>query len=330
MPVAVITGPSGQDGSYLSELLLEKGYTVYGLLRRHSVQESQTVRIEHLRGHPSFNLRYGNVTDAVSVNSLFHEAKPDLVFHLAAQSHVQVSFEMPAYTSSTNCLGILNVLEAVRMFCPNAKVLNASTSEMFGNNCDNDGFQRESTPFSPVSPYGCSKLYAHHLCRNYRAAYGIFVASSICFNHGSPRRGINFVEAKVVKTAVEMAIGKADRLVLGNLDSKRDFGHAKDYVRAMLLMLEQPSPRDYVIATGRTVSINHLVSYVFSRLGLDTERVEVSDRYKRPEELWMLKGDSEAIRQATGWSPSYTFESLIEEMLLHWASVYGHSDILRA
>jgi len=316
---ALIIGANGQDASYLAEYLLQKEYKVYGTIRRNSVPESQTTRIEHLHKNNSVALHYMDLIDPISVDSVINKTKPDEIYHLGAQSHVQISFDLPKYTLDVNSGGTLAVLEAVRRFSPHSKVYHAATSEMFGNSCDPDGFQRETTPLVPVSPYGCSKLYAHTLCNNYRNAYGIYVCSGILFNHESPRRGINFVTNKTVLEAVKIKLGLSDKLVLGNLYSKRDWGHAKDYVEAMWLMLQQKTPKDFVIATGETRTVKEMVEYVFKKLGLDPDRFVVTDkRFERPEELNYLRGDSQLARNILGWKPKYTFETMMDEMIEYW------------
>lgn len=319
MKTALIIGANGQDASYLSEFLLEKKYIVHGTIRRNSVPESQTTRIEDLHLNNKIKLHYLDLTDHSNVNDIIEKIKPDEIYHLGAQSHVKISFEMPVYTLSVNGGGTLAILEAVRRFSPKSKIYNASTSEMFGNSLDADGFQRETTPFNPVSPYGCSKLFAYSICKNYRNSYGLHVSSGILFNHESPRRGINFVTNKVVLEAVKIKKGLSKKLNLGNLKAKRDWGHAKDFVKAMYLMLQQKDPDDYVIATGESRSVQQLVEHTFSKLDLNWENfVFVSENYKRPEELHYLKGDSSKAKEKLGWSPAYTFESMIDEMIEYW------------
>lgn len=316
---ALIIGANGQDASYLAEFLIEKKYIVHGTVRRNSVPESQTTRIENIVNNKLIKLHYMDLTDPLSVEKIISDIQPEEIYHLAAQSHVQISFELPKYTLDVNAGGTLSVLEAVRKFSPHSKVYHAATSEMFGNSCDEDGYQRESTPLIPVSPYGCSKLYAHTLCHNYRNAYNMFICSGILFNHESPRRGINFVTNKVVLEAVKIKYGLSNQLVLGNLNSMRDWGHAKDYVAGMWLMLQQEKPDDYVLSTGISKSVNDLVEYVFNKLDLNiSEYVKTDKKYERPEELSYLRGDSSKARQFLGWKPEYTFESMMDEMITHW------------
>ena len=318
-PSALVIGANGQDGSYAVELLIEKGYDVVGTARRNSVSENQSSRLNHVRGHPQLDLRYMDLTDPLSVDDIISSVRPDEIYHLGAQSHVRISFDLPKYTLDVNAGGTLAVLESVRKHSAHSRVFHAATSEMFGNNQDADGYQRESTAMHPVSPYGCSKLYAHTLCNNYRNAYGLFVCSGIMFNHESPRRGLNFVTNKVVHGAVSILRKRADRLVLGNLDACRDWGHARDYVRGMWMMLQQDRAQDHVLATGISHSVHDLVKYVFARLGLDVDRyLDTDTRFQRPEELQSLRGDASGARQQLGWQPTYTFESLPDEMIDFW------------
>jgi GDPmannose 4,6-dehydratase len=317
MKTALITGINGQDGSYLSEFLLEKGYRVYGILKRNSVAETQTTRIEHIRDR--IELFYGDITDLSSLIYVIKRSAPDELYHLAAQSHVRISFDQPIYTANATGLSTVNVLEAVRLIKPDIRVYQASSSEMFGNTIDADGFQRETTPMNPVSPYGCAKVFSYHLARNYRNAYRLFVSNGILFNHESPRRGTNFVTNKVCKEAVRIHYGLTDRLELGNLDATRDWGHAADYVKAMWQILQLQAPDDFVCATGVSHSVRDLVEYVFGRLGIEVaSRVFVNERYLRPEELHNLKGDPAKLRTATGWKPEHTFETMLDEMIEFW------------
>ena len=295
--VALITGINGQDGSYLAELLLEKDYEVWGILKRNSVAENQTARIpENI--FKQLKLEYADMLDMSSLIRVLQLCKPREIYNLAAQSHVRISFDMPIYTTHSIATGTLNLLEAMRIVCPDSKFYQASSSEMFGNNVDEDGYQRETTPMTPVSPYGCAKVYAYNICRNYRNAYGMRIWNGILFNHESPRRGSNFVTNKVVKEAVKIKMGLSNELRLGNLNASRDWGHAKDYVYAMWLMLQSNSPDDYVCATGKSHTVRDLCSYVFKNLGMDwTQYVKADQKYYRSEELEFLKGDSEKIRR---------------------------------
>ena len=322
MKKAFITGISGQDGSYLAEYLLELGYEVHGIVRRNSTPEHQQSRLDGVRNNPNLHVYYGDLLDVSGLEKLLKEIQPDEVYNIAAQSHVRISYDIPQFTVQTNALGIINILEAVRTNCPTAKFYQASSSEMFGSSVDEDGFQRETTRMTPVSPYGCTKVFGYNIVRNYRNAYNLFASNGILFNHESPRRGSNFVTNKVVKAAVEIKLGLTDKLELGNLDAYRDWGHAKDYVRAMYLILQQPEPGDYVVATGVTHSVREMCDYVFSKLGLDyKDYVIQNQKFLRPEELKYLKGDSSHIR-ALGWEPEYTFETLMDDMINHWMEVY--------
>jgi GDPmannose 4,6-dehydratase len=317
--VALITGINGQDGSYLAEFLLGMDYEVWGTIKRNSVSENQTSRLEKIYPLIKDNLEYADLTDLASLLKIIKKSNPDEIYNLAAQSHVRISFDQPIYTANATGIGSLNLLEAVRIINPSTKVYQASSSEMFGNNIDPDGFQRESTPMNPVSPYGCSKVFAYNISRNYRNSYGMFISNGILFNHESPRRGINFVTNKVVKTAVEIKKGIKDKLYIGNMESTRDWGHAKDYVEAMWRILQLDSPGDYVCSTGESHSVRDLVEYVFGKLDLNWKiYVEQNDKYFRPEELQDLKGDSSKLREKTGWSPTYSFESMLDEMIQYW------------
>jgi GDPmannose 4,6-dehydratase len=310
----------GQDSSYLCEYLLSLGYDVFATIRRNSTPENQESRIAHIED--KVTTFYADLTDVGSLDRILTQVMPDEIYSLGAMSHVRISFDIPEYTAQVNALGVLNLLECYRRICPNAKFYQASSSEMFGSSVDADHFQRETTTMLPVSPYGCAKLYAYHITRTYRRSYNLFAANGVLFNHESPRRGSNFVTNKVVKAAVRIKLGLQDKLELGNLDSYRDWGHAKDYVRAMWLILQQPEPGDYVVATGVTKSVRDMVEYVFNKLGLDwTQYVECLDKHKRPNELDYLKGDASRVK-ALGWKPEYTFEKLMDEMIWYWESIY--------
>ena len=320
MKKALITGINGQDGSYLAELLLEKGYEVHGILKRNSVAENQTARLDHIFN--KLNLEYADMLDMASLIRVLQLVQPDEIYNLAAQSHVRISFDQPIYTTQVVGLGALNLLEAVRLTNKDTKVYQASSSEMFGNSFDEDGFQRETTPMNPASPYGCAKVYAYNISRNYRNAYDMFVSNGILFNHESPRRGTNFVTNKVVKEVVRIKYGLSDKLMLGNLDATRDWGHAKDYVRAMVMILEQDKPNDFVCATGISHSVRDLCDYTFSSLDLNYEDyVGVDEKYWRPEELVHLKGDSTRLK-SIGFEAEYTFETMIDEMINYWVNIY--------
>ena len=320
---ALITGINGQDGSYLAELLLDKGYTVHGTVKRNSVAETQTSRLSD-DVYQQLDLHYADLTDLASLIHVIRTTQPDEIYNLAAQSHVRVSFDQPIYAAQATGVGVLNVIEAARQVSPQSKIYQASSSEMFGNNIDTDGYQRESTPMSPVSPYGCAKVYGYNICRNYRNSYDMFISNGILFNHESPRRGTNFVTNKVAKEAVRIKKGLTDKLVMGNMDATRDWGHAKDYVNAMWLMLQQNTPDDYVCATGVSHSVQQLVDYVFDRLDLDPEQHVTTDkRYERAEELKHLRGDSSKARDHLGWTHTYTFDTMIDEMVDYWMEYYG-------
>ena len=316
---AIITGINGQDGSYLAETLLDKGYEVWGTVKRNSVAENQTSRLDTTYDRIKHNLQYVDMTDLASLIRIVKDAQPDEIYNLAAQSHVRISFDQPIYTVNTTGVGSLNLLEAVRMVKPDTKIYQASSSERFGNQLDDDGFQRETTQMHPVSPYGCAKVFAYNISRNYRNSYDMFISNGILFNHESPRRGSNFVSNKIVKTAVEIQKGLRDELRLGNLKATRDWGHAKDYVEAMWIILQQEKPDDFVCATGISHSVGDMVEYVFGKLGMDwTQYVKKDPKYFRPEELEDLKGDSSKLRNLTGWQPKYSFESLLDEMIEFW------------
>lgn len=318
---AFITGIAGQDGSYLAEHLLSLGYDVYGIIRRNSTPENQHNRTEHL--NDKIQLDYGDLSDQGSLEKLLRKIEPDEIYNLAAQSHVRISYDIPQYTAQTNALGVLNMLEAYKNCVPQARFYQASSSEMFGNSIDPDGFQRESTPMHPVSPYGCSKLFGYSIVRNYRNAFKLHASNGILFNHESPRRGSNFVTNKVVKTAVLIKLGLASKLEMGNMDSSRDWGHSKDYVKAMHLIVNQDQPDDFVISTMLTHTVRDMVNYVFNKLELDVnDYVTQNPKFLRPEELNMLKGDSTKARTTLGWKPEYSFEEMMDEMVDHWMTVY--------
>jgi len=320
--VALITGINGQDGSYLAEFLLKKDYEVWGVLKRNSVAENQTARIPD-NIFKKLNLVYGDLTDLSSIITVIQKCKPDEIYNLAAQSHVRISFDQPIYTSQVTGLGTLNVLEAVRLTNKKTKIYQASSSEMFGNNVDDDGYQRESTPMDPVSPYGCAKVFSYNICKNYRNSYGMFISNGILFNHESPRRGTNFVTNKVAKEAVKIKLGLSNELKLGNLNASRDWGHAKDYVEAMWLMLQHQKPDDFVCSTGISHTVKDLVEYVFKSLELDWKKyVSVDGKYLRPEELTHLKGDCSKIKNTLSWKPKYTFEDMMDEMIEYWLEYY--------
>jgi GDPmannose 4,6-dehydratase len=324
MKKAFITGIGGQDGSYLAEYLITLGYEVHGIVRRNSVSEQQQTRIDHLTN--KVKVYYGDLLDQSGLERLLREIQPDEIYNLAAQSHVRVSYDIPQFTVQTNAVGVLNILEAYRSACPIAKFYQASSSEMFGSAVDEDGYQRETTPMRPVSPYGCSKVFGFNIVRNYRHAYKLHASNGILFNHESPRRGSNFVTNKVVKTAVQIKLGLADKLELGNLDAYRDWGHSKDYVRAMHLILQQNEPGDWVVATGETRSVRDMCKYVFSKLELNYEdHVIQNQKFLRPEELPYLKGDSTKIRTELGWSPEYTFEMMMDEMIESWMQYFSEN-----
>jgi len=342
---ALITGITGQDGAYLAELLLAKGYEVHGVKRRSS--QLNTERIDHLyqdrhQAEVNLYLHYGDLTDALNITRIIKEVRPDEIYNLGAMSHVKVSFDTPEYTADVDGLGILRILEAIRLLglTKTTKVYQASSSEMFGLTSESP--QNENTPFRPRSPYGAAKLYAHWITVNYREAYGIFACSGILFNHESPLRGETFVTRKITRAVARIAMGQESKLYLGNLDAKRDWGHAKDYVEAMWLMLQQPVAKDYVIATGVALSVRELAQRAFAMAGIDTifigkgeqEKgvvsqvashiqgiqmgdvvIEVDPMYYRPNEVDSLLGDSSHAHAELGWQPRHTVDDLISEMV---------------
>jgi len=318
---ALIFGIAGQDGSYLSEYLLSLGYEVHGTIRRNSTPENQECRLHGIEG--KVTTYYADLTDTGSIDRVLQQVMPHEIYNLAAQSHVRISYDVPQFTSQVNAIGVLNLLESYRRICPEAMFYQASSSEMFGSSVDADGYQREGTQMNPVSPYGCAKVFAYNICRNYRNAYGLHITNGILFNHESPRRGSNFVTNKVVKAAIRIKLGLQKSLELGNLNSSRDWGHSKDYVRAMRLMMQQPKPGDWVVATGEAHSIRDMVNYVFDRVGLTWDLVKIDSKLKRPQELDYLRGDSSRIR-ALGWEPEYTFETMLDEMIDYWIDYYGN------
>src|SRR5256886_615006 len=323
---ALITGVTGQDGSYLAELLLTKGYEVHGVVRRSSTMNRG--RIDHLQhANPShaegsrFVLHYGDMTDSGGLNRLVKTVRPDEIYNLAAQSHVQISFDQPEYTSDADGLGTTRLLEAIRTMGLPVRFYQASTSEMFGMSAPP---QSEATPFRPRSPYAISKLYAHWMTVNYREAHGLHASSGILFNHESPRRGENFVTRKVTRGIAQILAGKLDKLRMGNLDAKRDWGHARDYVRAMWMIVRQDQADDYVIATGVSRSVKDFVNTAFALVGLDPKKyVEVDKAYIRPADVPDLRGDASKAAGKLGWKPTITFGELVHEMLEHDLKLEG-------
>jgi GDPmannose 4,6-dehydratase len=317
MKKAIITGITGQDGSYLAELLLEKGYEVHGVVRRNSTSNYE--RIQHLVNNESILgktlfLHCGDLADTSACISLVDQVKPTEIYNLAAQSHVRVSFDAPEATGDVTGLGCLRWLEAIRQVDKTIRFYQASTSELFGK--VQEVPQKETTPFYPRSPYGVAKLYAHWMTINYRESYGMYACSGILFNHESPRRGEDFVTRKITKAIARIITGKQKRLVLGNLDAKRDWGHAKDYVNAMWLMLQQESPQDYVIATGETYSIKTFLTEAFSAVGLNWEEyVDFDSQFLRPAEVELLVGDPTKAKAELGWELEYDFKALVKEMI---------------
>jgi GDPmannose 4,6-dehydratase len=333
MKTALITGITGQDGSYLAELLIEKGYMVHGIVRRASL--INTHRIDHIFDHPQMKLHYGDLTDAGNLIHVIQKCKPDEIYNLAAQSHVKVSFELPEYTGNVDGLGTLRILEAVRILEmeDTVRIYQASTSELYG--LVQEVPQKETTPFYPRSPYGVAKLYAYWITKNYRESYGMYACTGILFNHESPRRGETFVTRKITRGLSKISCGLQDVLYLGNLNAKRDWGHAKDYAEAMWLMLQQDSPEDYVIATGQQYSVREFVEKSADYFGMDivwqgegldeigidrnTGRVviKVDDKYFRPAEVESLLGDATKAKEQLGWEPKISFDELVEDMCIY-------------
>ncbi len=334
MKKALITGITGQDGSYLAEFLLAKGYEVHGIIRRSS--SFNTGRIEHIYQDPhhpdaKMFLHYGDLTDSSNLNRILEKVRPDEIYNLGAQSHVKVSFEFPEYTANADALGVLRILDAIKDAGLKVKFYQAGSSEMFGKVLETP--QKETTPFYPRSPYGCAKVFAHYICVNYREAYGMFICNGILFNHESPRRGGTFVTKKVTNALANVKLGRQDRVYIGNLNAKRDWGYAKEYVEAMWLMLQQEKPDDYVIATGESHSVREFLEYTAQLLGLDigwngeglAEKgydkntgkviVEIDPRYYRPTEVDFLLGDAGKAKRVLGWEPKTKFKELIKLML---------------
>ena len=312
MKKALISGITGQDGSYLAELLLEKGYEVHGIIRRSS--SFNTGRIDHI--FEQLQLHYGDLTDSTSLGGVVSKTQFDEIYNLGAQSHVRVSFDVPEYTADVDAVGTLRLLESIRTHCPAARFYQASSSELFGKVLETP--QKETTPFWPRSPYGCAKAYAYYITKNYRESYGMHASNGILFNHESERRGETFVTRKITKAAARIATGQQSELLLGNLDAKRDWGHAKDYVEAMWLMLQQRDPDDYIIATGETHTIRELLDVAFSYLHLDWKNyVGIDPKYFRPAEVEILQGDASKAKRNLGWTPKIGFEELIVGMVNH-------------
>jgi GDPmannose 4,6-dehydratase len=313
---ALITGVTGQDGSYLAELLLEKGYEVYGIIRRSSSFNTQRLEPVYQDPHeptPRLRLLYGDLEDATSLYQALLLARPDEVYNLGAQSHVRVSFDVPQYTASTVAMGTLSLLEAIRQSGLTPRIYQASSSEMYGTAPPR---QSETTPFQPQSPYACAKVFAHQICQSYRAAYGMYISCGILFNHESPRRGVPFVTRKITRAAARIKHGIDEKVYLGNLDARRDWGYAKEYVETMWLMLQQATCDDFVIATGESHSVREVLDVAFETLGLDWSRhVEIDPRYLRPNEVHHLEGDPSKAEEALGWKPRVHFRELIEMMV---------------
>jgi len=316
--VALITGITGQDGSYLAEFLLSKGYEVHGIMRRASV--FNTERIDHIYQDPHQDktklfLHYGDLADASNLNQLIKKINPTEIYNLGAQSHVRVSFDIPEYTANTVALGTLRLLDAIRESGIKTKFYQAGSSEMFGDVLETP--QKETTPFNPASPYGVAKVFGHQICKNYREAYGMFICNGILFNHESPRRGKTFVTRKITRGIASILAGKIDKLYLGNLDAKRDWGYAKEYVEAMWLMLQQDKPDDYVIATGETHTIREFLDEAFALVGIKdwSNYIGIDPIYYRPQEVNLLLGDASKAKKQLGWEPNVKFKELVKIML---------------
>jgi GDPmannose 4,6-dehydratase len=330
MKKAFITGITGQDGSYLAELLLEKGYEVHAILRRASVFTSK--RIDHFMDNKNLYTYYGDLSDSSNLHRLITTIKPDEIYNLGAQSHVAVSFEVPEYTADVDALGTIRILDAIRDLGKECKYYQASTSELYGGIPGTEP-QSESTPFYPKSPYGVAKLYAYWICINYRESYGLYACNGVLFNHESPRRGETFVTKKITKAVARIYQGKQDKLFLGNMDAKRDWGHAKDYVYAQWLMLQQDIPKDYVIASGETHTVREFVELSFNEVGIEIEwngtgvdekgldkksgkvLVEIDEQYFRPSEVEILLGDPSKAELELGWKRKISFRELISTMV---------------
>lgn len=334
--VALITGITGQDGSYLTDLLLKKNYVVHGIVRRTSTFNTDRID-EYLKNEPYLEedndliLHFGDLSDSSSINNIVENIKPDEVYNLGAQSHVQVSFSIPEYTCDIDAIGTLRILEAIKSYCPKAKFYQASSSEMYGKVIETP--QNEQTPFYPRSPYGCAKVFSYFITKNYREGYNLFACNGILFNHESPKRGKTFVTRKITRAAARIKLGLQEKLYLGNLNSKRDWGHAKDYVEAMWLMLQQPKPDDFVIATGETHSVKEFVEKSFLNVGIEIvwkgkgilEKgfnkknnkvlIEIDPKYFRPTEVDLLLGDPSKAKRVLDWKPRYKFNSLIKDMV---------------
>jgi GDPmannose 4,6-dehydratase len=306
------------DGSNLATLLVGMGYRVVGIVRRNSIPENQTSRLLPILD--KIETIYGDVTDPQRIAEIVRTVQPDEVYHLAAQSHVRVSWEMPQFTVQTNAVGTLNVLEAIRQHCPKARSYTACSSEQFGLGVDDDLYQRETTRFEPTSPYGCSKVFAYNITKHYRKAFGMFATCGILFNHSGKHRGAAFVEAKVAKTLAEIVAGKLSKLRLGNMTPQRDIGYSPDYVRAMWMMLQHSEPDDFVVATGETRSVREITQKLCDWFGLDFDAVVETDveHHKRPQELPYLRGDSSKVRRVLGWAPTVTLDQILDEMATHW------------